>query len=162
MPLRILVADQSDARIYELAAQGEPLACVFELQNQQARLHERDLVSDRPGRRFANAPGAKRRGAVVHHATGGEQTAHRHLAEHFARELADELERERGAGAYDRLVIMAAPAFLGLLRSQLGKAVHACVVAEVHHDLVHQSEAVVREHLPKDVGEAGSGRVLSH
>ena len=144
MTLRILVADQSDARIYDLAARGEPLAFVCELQNQQAHLHERDLVSDRPGRRFANAPGAKRRGAVVHHATGGEHTAHKHLAEHFARELADELEKERAAGAYDRLVIMAAPAFLGLLRSQIGKAVHACVVAEVHHDLVHQSEEVMR------------------
>jgi len=161
MTLRILVADQSDARIYELAARGAPLNFVRELQNQQAHLHERDLVSDRPGRRYANAPGAKRRGAVVHHATGGERTAHKHLAEHFARELGEELEKERAAGAYDRLVIMAAPAFLGLLRSKISKAVHACVVAEVHHDLVHQSEAVVREHLPKEVGEAGSGRVLS-
>jgi protein required for attachment to host cells len=162
MPIRILVADQADARIYELSARGEPLAFIRELQNSQARLHERDLVSDRPARRFANAPNAKRRGSVVHHATGGESTQHKHLAEHFARELAEELEKERAAGAYDHLVIMAAPAFLGMLRSQIGKAVQACVVAEVHHDLVHQSEQVVREHLPKEVGEAGSGRVLSY
>jgi protein required for attachment to host cells len=159
MPIRIVVADQSDARLYELAARGEPLAFVRELQNPQAHLHERDLVSDRPARRFANAPGTRRRGAVVHHATGGENTAHKRLAEHFARQLADELEKERAAGAYDRLVIMAAPAFLGMLRAQIGKAVRACVVAEVHHDLVHQPEEVVRAHLPKEVGEAGSGRV---
>ena len=158
MPIRIVVADQSNARLYELAARGEPLAFIRELQNPQARLHERELVSDRPGRRFANAPGIKRRGAVVHHATGGEHTWHKQLAEHFARQLADELEKERAAGAYDRLVLMAAPAFLGILRAQIGKAVRACVVAEVHHDLVHQPEAVVRAHLPKEVGEAGSGR----
>ena len=59
--IRIVVADQSQARIYSAGARR--LKLLGSLSDPRARLHDRDLGSDRPGRVFdrAVAPG-KRRG----------------------------------------------------------------------------------------------------
>jgi hypothetical protein len=45
MKTRIVVCDQSEARIYELEPLGGPM-------NPIGRLHDRELKSDRPGRVF--------------------------------------------------------------------------------------------------------------
>ncbi len=127
MPIRILVADQSEARVFELAARGELLAFVREFQNPQAHLHERKLVSDRPGRRFANAPGTKRRGAVVHDRRGAHLDTSRRLSTSHA---SSPMSSKKSAPQARTIAsCSAAPAFLGTLRAQMGKAVRACVPA---------------------------------
>jgi len=77
--------------------------------------YECDFKSDRPGRVFDHAPGGGRRGAVAHHDTGGERKPRGHEAEMFARRIIEEMERVQERDRCDRLVLMAAPAFLGEL-----------------------------------------------
>jgi len=148
MRTRILVADQSEARFYDLQ-RGTPMQIAGRITDADARLHNRDLKSDRPGRVFDRAagPGA-RRGTVGHHATGGENTPRKHAAVLFARRIAAELERARRDKKFDRLIVMAGPPFLGVLRAALPAALRKVTVAEVGKDLVHQTESVVRAHLP--------------
>jgi len=151
MRMRIVVADRSEARFYDMVSFTGALQPAGTLTDAKARLHERDLVSDRPGRVFDHAaPPSGRRGAVAHHGTGGERSAREHEAESFAREIAKALEVATREHRLDRIVLMAAPAFLGLLREALPRAVKSVIFAEVHKDLVHQTDDVVRQHLPQE------------
>jgi protein required for attachment to host cells len=154
MRIRIVVADESVARFYDVEHRRGPLTKAGELAHPEGRLHERDLVSDRPGRVFdhAGAPG-HRRGEVAHHATGGEQTAHRTESAKFARRVVHELETAHRHGDYDRLVVMSGPPFLGVLRDAIPKHMKSSVVAEVPKDLVHSPEKVVLEHLAPEAFE---------
>ena len=53
-------------------------------------------------------------------------------------------------GAFDRLVLVAAPATLGDLRAMISKRVAALVVGEIQHDLTKTPNSEVGPHL-KDV-----------
>ena len=149
MRVRIVVADQAEARFYDAEPPEKGLHASGRLRDPSARLHERDLVSDRPGRVFERAAvfGASR-GAVGHHDTGGERSARRYAAVAFARRIAIQLERAQREGRFDRIVLMANPRFLGMLRRVLPPRLVRCVVAEVPKDLVHQSDQVVSAHVP--------------
>jgi protein required for attachment to host cells len=148
MRVRIVVADQSEADFYELEQRGMPPQFVRRLEDADAHLHDRDLKSDRPGRVFDHAPGMGRRGAVAHHSTGGEHNPRKIEAQRFARRIAEALEEERRRHEYDRLVVMAPPMFLGLLRAEIPAGVHALMSAEIGKDLVHEPPEALTDYLP--------------
>lgn len=150
MRVRILVASQSEADFYDLDGTTEDLRPAGKMEDANARLHDRDLKSDRPGRVFDHAAAAHgRRGASAHHATGGERTPRRHEAESFAARIASELERAHRAGDFDGVVVMAGPMFLGLLRSALPADLRKAVLAEVPKDLIGLPVSAVGSHLPE-------------
>jgi protein required for attachment to host cells len=149
MRVRIVVADQAEARFYDVEPPGTTLQVSGRLLDPSARLHERELVSDRPGRVFDRAPTAgERRGAVAHHDTGGERSARHEATVVFVRRIVEQLEQAYQHGRFERLVLMAEPRVLGMLRAALPARLEHCVLAEVHKDLVHQSDEVVRAHIP--------------
>ena len=150
MRLRIVVADEGEARFYDATRREGRLQEVGRLEDPAARLHDRDFKSDRPGRVFDHAPGTGRRGAVPHHAVGGESRPHKHESELFALRIAQQLERAHEEKGFDRIVLMAGPAFLGLLRQALPKSLRSMVVAEVHKDLLHEGDEAVQSHLPRE------------
>ena len=157
MPIRIVVADQSEARFYDLEHFDAPLRLVGKLTDPKAHLHDRDLKSDRPGRVFDRAAAeGQRRGAVAHHGTGGERSPRKHEAQLFAKRIAEELKVSAGSGQFDQLVVMAGPAFLGLLRSAMPSGLQSSVVAEVPKDLIHEAEGAIRSHLPREILRGGS------
>ena len=151
MRVRIVVADQAEARFYDTEPPDPVLHPAGRLTEERARLHDRELGSDRPGRVFDHAPAAGiRRGAVAHHGTGGERRPHRHVELLFARRIARALALARREGRIDRIVLMAEPGFLGLIRQALPSGLASSVAAEIPKDLVHQSEQVLRAHLPPE------------
>ena len=48
-PILVLVADQAHARFFKSSNRAAPLEEFEDLANPEARLHEGDLVTDRPG-----------------------------------------------------------------------------------------------------------------
>ena len=149
MRVRIVVADQNEADFYELEQRDMPPRFVQRLEDADAHLHNRDLKSDRPGRVFDHAPTpGGRRGAVGHHSTGGERNPRKVEAIRFARRIADALDEERRDHRYERLVIMAPPAFLGFLRKEMPAAVQAMLTAEIGKDLVHEPPDALSGYLP--------------
>jgi protein required for attachment to host cells len=151
MRVRIVVADQSEARFYDTDHFNSELKLVGRLTDPMGRLHDRDFKSDRPGRKSDHAPiTSGRRGAVPHHGTGGERHPHRHEAELFAHQIAAELENALRQEQFKRLVLVAGPKFLGELRATLSKSLDLSVAAEIRKDLVHATDEVVRQHLPRE------------
>jgi len=152
MRVRILVADQAEADFYDAASTEELPTFVARIGDPIAHLHDRDIDSDRPGRVFdhASAP-SHRRGATAHHGTGGERSSRKHEAVVFARRVAKLLEEAHRERAFDRLVVMAPPAFLGHLREALPESLRAITAAEVAKNLVHQPPSSLLAYLPREV-----------
>ncbi len=153
MRVRIVVADRSEARFYDVLHANAQLQLAGQLTDSQARLHERDFKSDRPGRVFDRAPSGGRRGAVAHHATGGERRPLQHEAEVFAQRIAGELERSMHDHAFERVVLMAEPGFMGQLRGVMPKSLLKTVVQQVNKDLVRQDEQTILGHVSAEAFE---------
>jgi protein required for attachment to host cells len=155
MTTRLVLADQAEARFYDVEPIGGALRCVGEMSDPTARLHDRDLKSDRPGRVFDHAPdGTQRRGSVAHHATGGEETPRRHEALAFASRIVQSLEAARNAHEFDQLVLIAGPRFIGMLRGVMPTPLTDLVAVEIVKDLMHESEDAIRAYLPVSVVSA--------
>jgi len=151
MRVRIVVADQSEARFYDAEHRDGALHAAGVLTDPQAHLHDRDFKSDRPGRVYDHAPDrGARRGATAHHGTGGERRPRRHEAQLFARRIAEQVQLAYRQNAFDRLILMAPPGFLGLLREALPASVRAIVAGEVGKSLVHEEAPAVAAHVPAD------------
>lgn len=151
MRIRIVVASQAEATFYDLERIEDKLKLGGRLTDPSAHLHDRDFKSDRPGRVFDHAPlTAGRRGATGHHGTGSERRPRKHEAVLFAQKITTELEQAQREDRFDRLIVMAEPGFLGVLRKALTPSLTSAVVAEVPKDLAQQPESAVRAHLPPE------------
>ncbi len=136
----VLVAESSRARVYLADTPSSPLNELQDLVNPEGRLHEGDLVADSPGSDGGGAGQGR-------HVMNSRSSAHEAAQANFARQLVDELEQKRNAQAFDQLVVVAPPAFLGELRSSMPKALSGMVTEEVGKNLVEHSTAEVRDHL---------------
>ena len=162
MGTRVLVVDQAEARLHDLQLYDVPMPLVLRLNSKDARVQDRDLKSDRPGRVFDRAPSERgRRGAVPHHATGSERGPRKLAAVRFAGEIAKELDRGLSKRESDRLAIVAGQPFRGILMAALNKRVTAVVSVVVAKDLIHQSESKVREHLVRKARAGTAERKVS-
>ncbi|HET7756721.1 MAG TPA: host attachment protein [Steroidobacteraceae bacterium] len=145
MQMRIVVADESEARFYDAAKLDGPVSLTGKTRDPAARLHDRDLKSDRPGRVFDHAaPGGR---GFAHHSTGGENTPRSHEAAQFAHRIAAQLESEWRSRHFEHLVLVAGPPFLGALRAALPEALRRQVTREIPKDLIHQDDDALRTHL---------------
>jgi len=158
MRVRIIVADRAEARFYDADRADSKLRLAAEMTDPGAHLRDRDYKSDRPGRVFDHAAGGGRRGAVSHHDTGGERKPRKREAGLFARRIVDVLTRAQQEDCFDRLVLMAAPEFLGDLRNAMPKSLSAMVAVEIRKDLVRQDERAIRRRLPEDLFAGSGGR----
>ncbi|HIP52735.1 MAG TPA: host attachment protein [Chromatiales bacterium] len=136
----VVVADSSRARFFIADKPAGPLNELKDLTYPEARLHEGDLISDNAGRERNNAHGA--------HPYSRKDEHKQEAAIRFANQICDELEAGRTAGEFDKLYIVAAPSFLGLLRKCRNGALKKTVAAEIDKDLTTLDPKAIRERLP--------------
>ncbi len=137
----VLVADSSRARLLILERdrslkEAEVLVCP------EDRLREQDLTSDRAGRSF-DTKGAGSHGMEP------STTQHEQVAIDFAKQLAERLEGLRVSDQMEKLVLIAAPAFLGHLRSSLSGATQNLVALSIDKDLTKHKLPQIVEHIPE-------------
>lgn len=140
MPTWILVADNSRARIFSAEKAASPLYEVSTLTSPEARLHEGDLVSDKAGQGL--------KPSISGHGLSGEHSHKHEIAERFAGQVCEELEAARNQGLFRKLYVVAAPAFLGLIRQHLTPALRQLIAGEVDKSLAGQDPAIIRKALP--------------
>ena len=124
----VLVADGKRARVYKSEGPGKGLTPALDREYIAVLEPTRKMVSDRQGRAFDSH-------GVGRHAIEPHTDPQRYEKLRFARQLAAELEGYKQKGAFDRLVIAAAPKTLGDLRGELSPAVQAAVLGAVAKDL---------------------------
>ena len=138
----VVVADEAKARILSTSKSTEPLVEINSLSSPEAHDREQDLVSDKPGR-GSNGSGEGR------HAMDEKNTHKEQNALRFAKQLSALLEKNQQSKSYVKLIIVAAPRFLGLLRKELSKGVNELVSLEIDKDLTMMDPQKIREHLPQ-------------
>jgi protein required for attachment to host cells len=138
----VVVADSAQARLFSVTGPMGPLEELETLAHPEGRMREQDLVSDLPGRTFDSA-GEGRHGKEVP-VRPKQQEAIR-----FAEKVAERLETGRKNLEFGSLIIVAAPAFLGLLRDKLTPQLRALVTLEMNKNLVRQDAREIRALLPE-------------
>lgn len=105
-------------------------------------MHERDLTSDLPGSNTSAGSGS-------HHHFEPHTGIREHEVITFAREINDILDQGRCRGAFAKLAVIAAPDFLGRLRSGMNDQLRKLVVHEVDKNVAKGTLADVRKLLPR-------------
>jgi protein required for attachment to host cells len=137
----ILVADSTRARIFTADAPASPLEKIEDFSHVEGRLHDREMTSDLPGKiKSAGAGG---------HTFEQPTDPKKHEAEAFAHRVTQYLEDAHNANRFEQLLIVASPAFLGLLRNHLPEQIKKLVCFELDKDITMQSAADIRQHLPQ-------------
>jgi protein required for attachment to host cells len=136
----VLVADTYRARVFGAERPASSLSELHDLASPEARLHEGDLVTDKGGR--------DRNPKVGGHGLGENGSVKQDLADRFAQQVCDLLESARVAGELSKLYVIAAPAFLGLLRKHQSPSLRQLVAGEIDKSLATQDAASIRKHLP--------------
>lgn len=136
----ILIADAATAHVVASSGKADDLLMIDDLQLEGNRSPGRDLAADRPGRAFDRAGDGRH---------GMEPTTDPRVVEQerFAREIAAVLEKAAQRQRYDRLVLVAPPTFMGLLRDRLPSSVAAKVSADLTKDLTKLSIHELPDHL---------------
>jgi protein required for attachment to host cells len=131
----ILTADEGHARFFTCEKHDSVLGEIKSLINPDARVPEKDLVSNGSSGNY--------------HDPGHQGEAHEHAAHKFARLVSDTLEktvaRHKPAGVY----VLAAPDFLGLLRSEWSQEMSKRIKQEIDKDVSQQSGQQIRAQLPE-------------
>jgi protein required for attachment to host cells len=154
----ILVADASRARLFHEGAKDD-YRVVQEFAHEESRARARDLMADANGRKAAGpSVGGNHGGSAVSQGVGRPGVAPRTEpkeveAEKFARELASAVEAKLH-NHEDRLVLVAPPQFLGLLKSSLSAPIAKRVERTLDKDLTKLEERELGTRLRDTLAEA--------
>jgi len=140
----LVLADGSRARFVTRRPEGPGYEIAAEYESPEAHVPTHEIMSDRPGRVQESANRA-------HHGVEPRQDAHRARLESFAQQVASHLNAASAKGAFDELVLYAAPRALATLRSALDDTTRAKVKAEFAKDLTK----VPLAELPHHFGDIG-------
>lgn len=127
----ILVANQAEAQIYASGQVPRHLMLVDTLVNETGTAHSRDLISDAPGRAFDRFGSAR-------HAMEPNVGVKLEQRRRFVKDMVDKLEKAHSKGDFDQLVLLAAPAVLGVIRKTLPTDLVKSVVKEIPKDVIGQ------------------------
>lgn len=139
--LWVVVAGASEATVYAATGADRQLQEVTHFEHAESRKHARDITTDLPGR-TVGSDGS-------HHAMEAETEIKKALAGEFARQIDHYLRTGLNTHQFGKLVLVAAPAFLGHLRESMDAQVAKSVVYELGKNLVHCDAAEIAAHLPQ-------------
>ena len=141
----ILVANQAEAQIYSSDQMPGNLLLVDVLANKEGTAHPRDLISDAPGRAF-DSTGSGRHAMEPN--TGVKEEQRRR----FVKEIVERLKTTQSKGGFDKLVLLAAPAVLGVIRKTLPPDLTKIVIKEIPKDVIGQSIGKIQSQLVRAFG----------
>ncbi|MGB5276748.1 MAG: host attachment protein [Gammaproteobacteria bacterium] len=137
----VVVADNSRARIFTAETPSSPLIEVDSIVHPEGRMHDRDITSDLPGR------GAGTGGSRHSYETETDAKDYENVS--FARRIANFLDDARKSDKFKQLIIVAAPALLGNLRSGLNDQTRKMVSLELDKNLSQLNPDDIRKHMPE-------------
>lgn len=143
----IVSADTGRARIFSESGPQEPWEEVETMANPDARRLTSEDVTDRLGPRAAGQSIHSTGGALPTSQYQPRQTLEEHEAELFARLICDTLLKAKQENRFAHLALVAAPRFLGELRTQLDPQLKPLVTYEIDKDYSHSNAKELREQI---------------
>ena len=136
----ILVADSSRARLFTTEKVNAGLREIETFVHPEGRLHEQEMSSDLPGRHAGTA------GSGSHIYQEETEPKEQEMID-FAKCLTRHLDALVSKHKVNRLSIIAAPSFLGILRKNLSDQTGKLVSFELDKNLVTHSVDDIQKHL---------------
>lgn len=124
----IVVANQTETYVFSRDAHSKKLELVETILNPEGRLKNQDVNTDRPGRSFSTV-------AEFRHAMPTEDYPKVKILERYARQIAQMLDERRHLNAFDHLVLVAEPNFLGVLEAELPTQTANCVRVTIKKEI---------------------------
>jgi len=121
---RVIVADSRRARIFSSHTVMNKLVEEEGFVHNEARLANRDLVSDAPGRSANRAD-----------SYSPPMSAKEHEVRNFAKDLARHLKALHSQQHFEQLVLIASPRFLGMLKQELHPPLDRLVSRTIDKDM---------------------------
>jgi protein required for attachment to host cells len=137
---RVLVAHDAGARWFDNRGPGKGLTPRGEVEFEDGRRHHGELEADRPGSSAGRAGGGR-------HSYAPSRDARDTACLHFAKQLGADLARDFRIGSFTRLVLIAPPRFLGMLKSALDPQLERVLLATLAKDLPRASVSELIEQL---------------
>jgi len=138
----VVCADASRARIFNYNKHDHSLEELLAFSHPASRLKESDLGDDEPGVVLT-------RSDYVLHGMAEPKQRKELEAMSFAKDIAQHLSKEHKLGHFSRLVLIAAPEFLGMLRNKLSKTLTSSNIFELNKDVSKLPASQILEHLPR-------------
>jgi protein required for attachment to host cells len=135
-PPRIWIITADGARARFFLKEGRNLSEIPEARMDEPHPPSRKMGSDKPGRAFESASPSRS-------ATSPRVDLHQEAEDNFAREVAGILTQ--GAHEYDRILLIAAPRTLGVMRPHLVQM--ESILDEIPKDLTHLDAKALGEAL---------------
>ena len=145
--IHVLVADQKRLRVFESGVNAAVLNELAVFQNRGAMLHERDLISDRPGRVMNGS-------ANIRHAYEPKTSAKQMTLERWMRAIGEPLQDLLVSHNCKAVVLVATPRLLAELRNRLPAAVRALIRAQLPRDLVKLPANQLKKRVRDSIAEA--------
>lgn len=138
----ILFADGAHVKIYTRHYVNGAMKEHIYIEHPQARKFQHDQGTDRPGR--GHSSGSHSRHAYEDHADFPEQESAL-----FLRDVSREINSAAEKDELDKLILIALPKTLAMLKSEFSKKTNDKVSAEYAKNLMHMPEVKLRERLAK-------------
>jgi protein required for attachment to host cells len=139
----VLVANQAEAQFYTCKRLPGKLEPAGTLTNEEGAAHARDLISDAPGRVHDRTGNAR-------HMMEPDTAVKVEIRRRFVKEMVGRLESAHRRHDFDELVIMAAPAVLGVIRKTMTAALSKAVVRELPKDVIGQGLDKIEAQLQRE------------
>jgi protein required for attachment to host cells len=137
----VLVANRSRASLYLHRQRRKPrVTTVEEFDHPEGRLKDREIDTDKDGR--SDHPDSTRRSAYQR-----DVEPHEHVAQLFAKKLAERLYRGRVENEYERLVLVAEPHFLGVMKGALDDVTAKLLHGTLSRDLTAERPESIAEYV---------------
>jgi protein required for attachment to host cells len=135
----ILVANSSKAKLFANNGPKKGLQLLKEVEHPESRQKNAELVTDRAGHMQSTGNG--------HGARQPQTEPKTNEARHFAQELARELIHGRSTNQYGRAILVAPPAFMGLINGLLDAPTSQLVTDRFEKDYTKANEKELSTHL---------------
>lgn len=144
----IVIADSSRVRIFERQAPQYHLKEIENFVNPAGHANSNDLRTDDRGRFYGK--GERYQGHTADPAVFPVE----HENEMFSKTLTNYLEHARNNHLYNKLCLIAAPKFLGLIRSNMKKGVQELVEDELPKDISSYTVPQLESYIEQKIGHA--------
>ncbi|MFK3739837.1 host attachment protein [Massilia sp. TN1-12] len=143
----IVSADAGRARIFAESDPHQPYEEIEDMVSPNARLRVSDINTDRLGPTSAGQSIHNTGGATPNKQYEPAQTPEQRDAEFFAKEICGFLLKGQQEKRFGKLVLVAEPKFLGVLRGELDNQLKPAIALEVNKDYSHSNGQQLREQL---------------
>jgi len=143
----IVSANASRARIFSQVRHSDPLQEIEDMVDEAVRLRTEDTESDKLGPTSAAKSQHNAGAPAPNKAFQPAQTPAQHETELFARSVAGFLLQGHQEGRFKKLILVASPHFLGVLRKLLDPGLEPLVQLEINKDYTHISAEELREQI---------------